>query len=128
MLMLLTSLSTKAAEIPKSYFQLKPGEQSQVEAWCLNAKKMSDLRKGVEQCEADRIDLKNQKELNTTLLDSKVQHKAIWQEWWVKVPTGILIGSALGAMAGEQSKSYVIGGLVGGLAGSATVIVLDMDF
>ena len=126
--MLLMSLSTTAAEIPKSYFQLKPGEPTQVEAWCFNSKKMSDLRKGVEQCEANRIDLKNQKELNANLLQTQVQHKAIWQEWWVKVPAGVLIGSALGAVAGEQSKSYVIGGLVGGLAGSATVIVLDMDF
>lgn len=126
--MLLMSLSTKAAEIPKSYFQLKPGEPTQVEAWCFNSKKISDLRKGVEQCEADRIDLKNQKELNANLLQTQIQHKAIWQEWWVKVPAGVLIGSALGAVAGEQSKSYVIGGLVGGLAGTATVIVLDMDF
>ncbi len=126
--MLLMSLSTKAAEIPKSYFQLKPGEESQVEAWCFNSKKMSDLRKSVELCEADRIDLKNQKELNATLMDSQVQRKAIWQEWWIKVPAGILIGSALGAVAGERSKSYVIGGIVAGLAGSATVIILDMDF
>lgn len=126
--MLLMSLSTEAAENPKSYFQLKPGEQTQVDAWCFNSKKLSDLRKGVEQCEADRIDLKNQKELNSKLMETQVQQKAIWQEWWVKVPAGIVIGSVLGAVTGEQSKSYVIGGIAGGLGGVATALVLDMEF
>ena len=126
--MLLMSLSTEAAENPKSYFPLKPGEQTQVEAWCFNTKKLSDLRKGVEQCEADRIDLKNQKELNSKLMETQVQQKAIWQEWWVKVPAGIVIGSVIGAVAGEQSKSYVIGGIAGGLGGAATAVILDMEF
>ncbi len=126
--MLLMSLSTKAAEIPKSYFQLKPGEQSQVEAWCFNAKKMSDLRKGVEQCEADRIDLRNQRDLNASLLNSKPPEKALWQEWWVKVPAGILIGSALGAAAGKESNSHTIGAVAAALTGTATVVLLDMDF
>lgn len=122
------SLSTEAAETPKSYFQLKPGDSSQVEAWCFNSKKLSDLRKGVEACEADRIDLKNQKELNAKLVSQQAEAKSIWQEWWVKVPAGLIIGSALGAVVGEQSKSYILGGVVGGLAGAATVVVLDLEF
>jgi len=126
--MLLMSLSTKAAEIPKSYFQLKPGEQSQAEAWCFNAKKMSDLRKGVEQCEADRIDLRNQRELNASLLNSKPSEKALWQEWWVKLPAAILIGSALGSATGEESNSHAIGAVVAALTGTTTVVLLDMDF
>ena len=126
--MLLTSLSTKAAETPKSYFQLKAGEASQVEAWCFNSKNLSDLRKGVEKCEADRIELKNQKELNAKLLESGPIQKPIWQEWWVKLPAGILVGSLVGSLVGNQSQSYLIGGITGGVAGAGTTLLLDLNF
>lgn len=128
MLMLSMSLSTKAAETPKSYFQLKAGDQSQVDAWCFNSKNLSDLRKGVEKCEADRIELKNQKELNAKLLETDTSQKPIWQEWWVKLPAGILVGSLVGSLVGNQSQSYLIGGIAGGVAGAGTSVLLDLKF
>lgn len=126
--MLLTSSSIKAAETPKSYFQLKAGDPSQVDAWCFNSKNLSDLRKGVEKCEADRIELKNQKELNAKLLESGTIQKLIWQEWWVKLPAGIVVGSLVGSLVGNQSQSYVMGGIAGGVVGAGTTLLLDLDF
>lgn len=125
MLITLTSLSTETLARNNQHYHLKPGEAASTEMWCYSKIPLKNLRRAIEKCEDQKIEVRHLKQLNEKLLKTQVDHKPLWQNRWVKLPVSLLVGGLTGHLAGESTKSAVAGGLVGALLGTTTVVLLE---
>lgn len=128
MLTMLMTLSVKASETSKSYSHFNAGESVKEEVWCFNAPNLKDLRKSLEKCDADTIELRHLRLLNDELKNTETSHQPIWRKWWVKIPLGIAVGALGGYLAGEQKASPILAGVAGGVVAATTIALLDIDF
>jgi len=92
---------------------------------CMDPDSFHLLRVHLTSCDRMRIDYEELEKYANQLMLTKLDHKPIWKQWWVKLPVAISVGALAGWAMGKKTDEPWVAGLVGGAAAGMTMTLFE---